>query len=77
MHIHDNFGARDEHLLPFDGSIDWKWAMSNLKKAGFNRELTMEIVYHGQYPEMMTVEEFYRKGHEIGMKLAQMFEEAE
>ena len=77
VHIHDNFGARDEHLLPFDGSIDWKWAMSNLKKAGFNRELTMEIVYHGQYPEMMTVEEFYRKGHEIGMKLAQMFEEAE
>ena len=30
-----------------------------------------------EYPEMMTVEEFYRKGHEIGMKLAQMFEEAE
>ena len=50
--------------------------MSSLKKAGFNRELTMEIIYHGQYPEMMTVEEFYRKGHDIGMKLAQMFEEA-
>jgi sugar phosphate isomerase/epimerase len=23
-HLHDNHGEKDEHLLPFSGTIDWK-----------------------------------------------------
>lgn len=30
-HIHDNHGEKDEHLPPFDGSIDWPAAMTLLK----------------------------------------------
>jgi sugar phosphate isomerase/epimerase len=30
-HIHDNHGEKDEHLPPFDGSIDWPAAVSLLK----------------------------------------------
>jgi sugar phosphate isomerase/epimerase len=26
-HVHDNHGEKDDHLLPFAGSIDWKAAM--------------------------------------------------
>jgi sugar phosphate isomerase/epimerase len=29
-HIHDNHGDKDEHLLPFDGTIDWKEALEAL-----------------------------------------------
>lgn len=37
MHIHDNHGT-DEHNLPFDGTIDWKRVMSQLRKTElFNR----------------------------------------
>jgi sugar phosphate isomerase/epimerase len=30
-HIHDNHGEKDEHLAPFDGSIDWLAAIALLK----------------------------------------------
>ena len=27
-HIHDNHGEKDEHLLPFEGTIDWDAAFA-------------------------------------------------
>jgi sugar phosphate isomerase/epimerase len=32
-HIHDNHGEKDEHLPPYDGSIDWESAVRTLKSA--------------------------------------------
>jgi len=32
-HIHDNHGEKDEHLLPYEGSIDWESAVKTLKSA--------------------------------------------
>jgi len=32
-HIHDNHGEKDEHLPPYDGSIDWEAAVKTLKSA--------------------------------------------
>ena len=29
-HIHDNHGERDEHLLPYEGTIDWKATLAAL-----------------------------------------------
>jgi sugar phosphate isomerase/epimerase len=29
-HIHDNHGERDEHLLPYDGTVDWGAALAAL-----------------------------------------------
>jgi sugar phosphate isomerase/epimerase len=33
VHLHDNHGDKDEHLLPFDGSIDWASAIKTLQSA--------------------------------------------
>lgn len=33
IHLHDNHGEKDEHLSPFDGSIDWEAAIPLLKSA--------------------------------------------
>jgi sugar phosphate isomerase/epimerase len=33
VHLHDNHGEKDEHLPPFDGSIDWPAATKMLKAA--------------------------------------------
>jgi sugar phosphate isomerase/epimerase len=33
VHLHDNHGDKDEHLLPYEGSIDWKVAIPLLKSA--------------------------------------------
>ena len=32
-HIHDNHGEKDEHLPPYDGTIDWEKAIQTLKTA--------------------------------------------
>jgi sugar phosphate isomerase/epimerase len=33
VHLHDNHGEKDEHLLPYEGSIDWGAAIPLLKSA--------------------------------------------
>lgn len=33
VHLHDNHGDKDEHLLPYEGSIDWDLAIPLLKSA--------------------------------------------
>lgn len=43
-HIHDNHGEKDEHLPPFDGTIDWPAAVKLLKSAPVKDiPLTLEV----------------------------------
>jgi sugar phosphate isomerase/epimerase len=44
VHVHDNHGEKDEHLPPYDGSIDWPAAVELLKTAPeTNLPLTLEL----------------------------------
>ena len=43
VHLHDNHGEKDEHLPPYDGSIDWPDAIKLLKSAGQNSGLPMVL----------------------------------
>lgn len=45
-HIHDNHGEKDEHLPPYEGSIEWEAAAEILKSVpgvGANLPLTLEL----------------------------------
>ncbi len=44
LHIHDNCGegGRDEHLLPGDGTIDWRSFLDLLNEIGYGGELVLE-----------------------------------
>jgi sugar phosphate isomerase/epimerase len=42
-HVHDNHGERDEHLAPFDGTIDWAGALTALQKIGYEGTLMLEL----------------------------------
>ena len=44
LHIHDNNGERDQHLIPFEGSIDYQEVFVKLKAIGYNGELTLEVI---------------------------------
>ena len=37
-HVHDNHGEKDEHLLPFDGSIDWAPACRDFRAASSGQD---------------------------------------
>jgi sugar phosphate isomerase/epimerase len=45
VHVHDNHGEKDEHLPPYEGSIDWQSAIKLLKTtpAGENLQLMLEL----------------------------------
>jgi sugar phosphate isomerase/epimerase len=42
-HVHDNGGRNDDHLLPFDGTIDWPGALTAVQKVGYDGTLMLEI----------------------------------
>jgi sugar phosphate isomerase/epimerase len=46
-HVHDNHGRADDHLVPFDGTIEWPAALTALQKVGFDGALLFEIAAHG------------------------------
>jgi sugar phosphate isomerase/epimerase len=46
-HVHDNRGRTDEHLIPFEGTIDWPAALTGLQKVGYDGALMLEIAAHG------------------------------
>lgn len=73
VHFHDNDQTGDLHLYPFDGTLDWEKVIKNLKDASYEGYITLEIIYQNKYLEM-GIENFYKKGYEIGNKLKEMFE---
>jgi sugar phosphate isomerase/epimerase len=42
-HVHDNGGRRDDHLVPFAGSIEWDAAMMQTQKIGYDGVLMLEV----------------------------------
>ena len=41
-HVHDNFGERDSHTLPFYGNVDWESVMKALADIGYKGDLNYE-----------------------------------
>lgn len=42
-HVHDNRGEKDEHLLPFEGSIDWQATLRSLASLPLLPALVLEL----------------------------------
>lgn len=49
VHVQDNHGREDEHIMPFSGVIRWGEAMAGLKAIGYQGDLTYEIQNAGRY----------------------------
>ena len=43
VHLHDNHGRADDHLVPFDGRIDWPAALMAVQKVGYDGVFLMEL----------------------------------
>jgi sugar phosphate isomerase/epimerase len=42
-HVHDNRGKADDHLVPFEGRIDWPTALMSLQKVGYEGTILFEL----------------------------------
>lgn len=73
VHLHDNDQSDDLHLLPFDGTVNWKFIVQKLKECNYGGPVTLEITYRYDYLKK-SLDEFYQKGYRVGCELASQFE---
>ncbi len=66
-HVHDNRGRTDDHLLPFDGTIDWPAALTAVQKVGYDGVLLFEV--GGQGPTRATLQRL----REVRGRMEKMF----
>ena len=76
IHVQDNHGMADEHLMPFFGSIDWKEAMGGLADINYDGDLTFEIQEWGRYLPKEHKHLICEDSIRIGKILIGYFEEA-
>lgn len=52
VHIHDNMGDEDQHLIPGEGIINWNEFTKALKEVGFDKVISLETSpKHTQHPK--------------------------
>jgi len=52
-HIHDNHGDEDEHLLPFEGTIDWDATLQMIADAPQALPIVMELKEHATQSDVL------------------------
>ena len=75
VHIHDNYGKIDDHLLPYDGTLDYSKVINGLKSANYKGYTTLEICYRMNYVDKISLNDFYIKGYKIGEELDKLLKE--
>lgn len=68
LHIHDNNLENDDHMIPFEGKINFDEAAKELADSGYEGTLMLELLYKGQLP----TEEYYTKAANAAKKLVDM-----
>jgi len=74
VHLHDNDGTSDQHLLPFDGTTDWQRLAGIIAVSSYEGCVSMETSMRGY--EGQSEESVLSKAFERGAKLARMIEGA-
>lgn len=68
VHLHDNYGTVDFHLLPGEGAVEWKAVMKALKASAYELPLLLELNSCGQ-----DTDSFLRKAYKAGKWLMETF----
>lgn len=51
LHVHDNKGNWDQHLIPYMGNIKWEEFLAALKEIGYKGAFTLETMVSTSMPE--------------------------
>ncbi|MFH0963601.1 MAG: sugar phosphate isomerase/epimerase family protein [Planctomycetota bacterium] len=70
LHLHDNNGLWDQHIIPFSGTIDWDRLARILAGSPCADRLTLETLM--QEAGIDDEAAFLAKAHEVGVKLSDM-----
>lgn len=73
-HIHDNYKeiGRDQHMIPFDGKIDFEGVAKRLKNSNYNGPLMLEVFSKDEIYQNISQEEFLQRAYNSIKKLQDM-----
>ena len=77
LHLHDNHAEfnKDEHMLPFDGRVDYGYAASQIAKQKYTGTLMLEVIRHNSnYYDNVSPEQYYKRAGNAARKLKTMVE---
>ena len=74
VHLDDNFGDHDTHLLPFDGTVNWDIVCEKLQKSRVLKYLTLEVDFNPEHRRSQiyknySAEEYLARAYERVQKL--------
>lgn len=69
LHLNDNDGTGDQHMVPFDGTVDWDRLCAVIESSVYSKAVSMEINMNARYG---TTGDFLRKALAAGEKLSDM-----
>lgn len=61
LHITDNNLCKDDHLIPFDGKIDFDIVAKTLADIGYDGTIMLELLFRGVYAEIMSYKDYALK----------------
>ena len=76
LHINDNSGTRDEHLLPFLGTVDWFSVIPVLAEIGYDGDLAFEAGQMTRKAARGIQDVYVEAAVKCGKFLMQIYEEA-
>lgn len=79
LHIHDNDGIynKDQHMIPFDGKIDFDRVVRQIRESGFEGTLMLEVLAsHSDRYEDMDCRGYLARAAEAARRLRDMLESA-
>ncbi len=76
-HVHDNSGARDEHISPLRGTVDWFSIMRSLAAIEYRHDFSFEVkrILQSEVPDAIKFS-LWRHLRETGEYLIRLYEEA-
>lgn len=77
VHVQDNDGTKDQHLMPFFGEINWAEAMEGLAECGYDGDLTYEIQEFGRFVPNELKHTVVDLSITIGNQLISMYRQAQ
>ena len=71
LHLHDNDGVTDQHMIPGEGTINWNELAKKLKDCNFNGSVTLEV--YNDFPEKYknySAEQFLSRAYDRAKEIA-------
>ena len=76
LHIHDNYGNTDAHMLPGIGIIDWDLVINALAERDYPGDFSLEISSFNKVFGAENLKESLYLAHSVGRRLADQLDAA-